>query len=99
MARKYYVRWGRFANCYDLCYAETAKDQALLEGMNFERITRERALILARQERDRRGTSFGSFGGYADTDVMPAAWYIEGMTETQLEDDYKLRNHIWEKKF
>lgn len=92
--KHYYVRYGKFGNCYDLTYAETAKDAAALESMNFERCTRTKALALARNERDRQVYD-QMFSGYADTDVMPPAWYIVGITDTKLYAAYECKGHIW----
>lgn len=96
--KHYYVRYGEFRNIYALTYAETAKDAAELESRNFERITRKEALRLAARERDLRAYN-PMFSGIADVAVMPPAWYIAGMSETQLSDEYDCKNHIWEAKY
>lgn len=95
--KQYYLHHGEFANMYSLVYAETAEEAAALESMGFERCTRAEALVLAKNERERRLYD-GQFANYADSEIMPPAWYINKLTDDQLYDDYECSNHIWIKR-
>jgi hypothetical protein len=70
--RKYFVRYiSNFANMYDLRWADSENLIAMLKSKDYEQITREEAVRLCREEKQRRKYD-PSFSGYADTVVIPA---------------------------
>lgn len=91
--KKYYVHYYRdFANCYKLYWADSpAMEADLPEGA--ERITRKRALELARCESDRRKYEPMS-SGYADDSILPAGCDDADLANTR---DYILVGRIWER--
>ena len=91
--KKYYVHYYRdFSNCYNLYWADSpAMEADLPEGA--ERITRKRALELARCESDRRKYEPMS-SGYADDSILPAGCDDADLANTR---DYILVGRIWER--
>ena len=91
--KKYYVSYYRdFANAYRLRWADCpAMEADLPEGA--ERITRKRALELARAEAQRSKEDFAS-SGYADDTIAPAGCEHISLYNSQ---HYKLVGRIWER--
>lgn len=91
--RRYYVVRGRFANVYNLYYADSAVMAACLPE-NAERITRAVAIDLCQRERFRRKYDQG-FSGYADIAIYPADWEF-GEQIVDSREHWK-NGYIWEK--
>lgn len=68
---KYFIKRGDFSNQYSLAYTTDGT-----EPKGWERITREQAETMARDE-DRRRREEPSFSGYADSYVWP--YNMDGM--------------------
>ena len=68
--RKYFVKYGEFANTYSVCYTENESEetQAIERGM--ERITRKEAERLCARESERRKEN-PAFSGYASDVILP----------------------------
>lgn len=68
--RKYFVKYGDFANTYSICYTdnESEETQAIERGM--ERITRKDAERLCMRESARRKED-PAFSGYASDVILP----------------------------
>lgn len=73
--KQYYVQYYRdFGNTYTLRWADNAADIAALTSEGYERITRAKALWLARQEAIRRRDD-PAFAYYADDHIYPVRDY------------------------
>jgi hypothetical protein len=99
--RSYYVHHtSDFTNAYHLYYADTAADLAALpEGA--KRITRKKALLLAREESDRRKYN-SAFSSFADIAIYPAADCVDGTggyiyVDWYNDRRYSLSGRIWER--
>lgn len=89
--RKYWVQyWRNFGNTYNLFYTENPEEESMLPG-NAERITRKKALQLAREESDRRKFD-GAFAYYAPETIAPLS--IEDIVNNS---HYQLIGRIWER--
>lgn len=89
--RKYWVQyWRNFGNTYNLFYTENPEEESMLPG-NAERITRKKALQLAREESDRRKFD-GAFAYYASATIAPLS--VEDIVNNS---HYQLIGRIWEK--
>lgn len=89
--RKYWVQyWKSFANTYNLFYTENPEEESMLPG-NAERITRKKALQLAREESDRRKFD-GAFAYYAPETIAPLS--VEDIVNNS---HYQLIGRIWER--
>lgn len=89
--RKYWVQyWRNFGNTYNLFYTENPEEESMLPG-NAERITRKKALQLAREESDRRKFD-GAFAYYAPETIAPLS--VEDIVNNH---HYKLIGRIWER--
>lgn len=89
--RKYWVQyWRNFGNTYNLFYTEKPEEESMLPG-NAERITRKKALQLAREESDRRKFD-GAFAYYAPETIAPLS--VEDIVNNS---HYQLIGRIWER--
>lgn len=89
--RKYWVQyWRDFANTYNLYYTENPEEESMLPK-NAERITRKKALQLAREESDRQKFD-EAFAYYASTTIAPI-----GEHDIVNNHHYHLIGRIWEK--
>lgn len=89
--RKYWVQyWRNFGNTYNLFYTENPEEESMLPG-NAERITRKKALQLAREESDRRKYD-EAFAYYAPETIVPIN--VEDIVNNR---HYKLIGRIWER--
>lgn len=89
--RKYWVQyWRNFGNTYNLFYTENPEEESMLPG-NAERITRKKALQLAREESDRRKYN-GAFAYYAPETIAPLS--VEDIVNNS---HYQLIGRIWER--
>ena len=89
--RKYWVQyWRNFGNTYNLFYTENPEEESMLPG-NAERITRKKALQLAREESDRRKFD-GAFAYYAPETIAPLS--VEDIANNS---HYQLIGRIWER--
>lgn len=89
--RKYWVQyWRNFGNTYNLFYTENPEEESMLPG-NAERITRKKALQLAREESDRRKFD-GAFAYYAPETIAPLS--VEDIVNNS---HYQLIGRIWER--
>lgn len=89
--RKYWVQyWRDFANTYNLYYTENPEEESMLPG-NAERITRKKALQLAREESDRRKFD-RAFAYYASATIAPLS--VEDIVNNS---HYQLIGRIWER--
>lgn len=89
--RKYWVQyWRNFGNTYNLFYTENPEEESMLPK-NAERITRKKALQLAREESDRRKFD-GAFAYYASATIAPI-----GERDIVNNHHYKLIGRIWER--
>lgn len=89
--RKYWVQyWRNFGNTYNLFYTENPEEESMLPG-NAERITRKKALQLAREESDRRKFN-GAFAYYAPETIAPLS--VEDIVNNS---HYQLIGRIWER--
>ena len=98
MAKKYFIRYGHFANMYDLAWAKDDAELSALEKIGFERCSRKWAEQKAREEIDRQHYD-PSFSGYADRAVNPAKYFTEISAcdrDTWLWRYYNLKGVIWE---
>ena len=102
MAKKYFIRYGNFANMYDLAWAKDDAEMSALESIGFERCSRKWAEQKAREEIDRQHYD-PYFSGYADRAVMPALYYTNEKCEywdvnrrDWLWRYYNLKGVIWE---
>ena len=102
MAKKYFIRYGNFANMYDLAWAKDAAEMSALESIGFERCSRKWAEQQARNEIDREHYD-AAFSGYADRAINPAKYYTKEKSEdwccdrdTWLWRNYNLKGVIWE---
>lgn len=85
MKKQYFVNYYRdFGNTYTLRWADNAADAEMLKTNGYERITRRKALELAREENDRRERDY-NFSGYADNRIYPANYDAEN--DTMFETD------------
>lgn len=68
--RKYFVKYGDFANTYSVCYTENESEevQAVKQGM--ERISRKEAVALCARESTRRKEN-PAFASYASDVILP----------------------------
>ena len=82
--RKYFVKYGDFANTYSVCYTENESEetQAIEQGM--ERISRKEAIELCVMESERRKQN-PAFSGYASDVILPFGydgdWTNDGTME------------------
>lgn len=92
MTKKFYInRTADFGNTYELFWADSPEMVSRLpEGA--ERITRQEALKLARQEAYRRKHD-SAFSGYADNAVYPAGYNGDIANDPR----YQLIGRIWER--
>lgn len=89
--RKYWVQyWRNFGNTYNLFYTENPEEESMLPK-NAERITRKKALQLAREESDRRKFD-GAFAYYAPETIAPLS--VEDIVNNS---HYQLIGRIWER--
>lgn len=89
--RKYWVQyWRNFGNTYNLFYTENSEEESMLPE-NAERITRKKALQLAREESDRRKFD-GAFAYYAPETIAPLS--VEDIVNNS---HYQLIGRIWER--
>lgn len=89
--RKYWVQyWRNFGNTYNLFYTENPEEESMLPK-NAERITRKKALQLAREESDRRKFD-GAFAYYAPETIAPLS-----VKDIVNNSHYQLIGRIWEK--
>ena len=99
MRRQYFVRFGDFANVYDLAWSDSKCDTAFLLEHGFEQTTLKEALQLARRESDRRKYD-QAFSGYANTEIYPAKYFTmavyDDIPENLLYHNYELHGRIWE---
>lgn len=98
MTKKYFIRYGNFANMYDLAWAKDDAEMSALEKIGFERCSRKWAEQKAREEIDRQHYD-PSFSGYADRAVNPAKYFTEipaSDRDTWLWRYYNLKGVIWE---
>lgn len=94
--KKYYVIYGDFSNVYDLIWADESNEQYVPEGA--ERITRTKALELARAESIKRKTDENN-SGYATQYIYPAeVLKVDGLCEDYMWNSrkYYLEGRIWE---
>ena len=102
MAKKYFIRYGNFANIYDLAWAKDDAEMSALESIGFERCSRKWAEQKAREEIDRQHYDV-AFSGYADRAIKPALYYTNEKREywdinrhDWLWRYYNLKGVIWE---
>ena len=68
--RHYWILRGNMDNSYALRWTDDANGDSAAQALQMERITRARAMDLARRERERRRYDPG-FSGYADAHIHP----------------------------
>ena len=98
MTKKYFIRYGNFANMYDLAWAKDDAEMGALEKIGFERCSRKWAEQKAREEIDRQHYD-AAFSGYADRAINPAKYFTEiaaSERDTWLWRNYNLKGVIWE---
>lgn len=89
--KKHFVIYGNFSNVYDLLWTDSLEmEKELPEGA--KRITRTRALELARAESERAKYTPSS-SGYASSTIAPA-----GYKGNNADGCYKLVGQIWERE-
>lgn len=90
--RKYWVQyWRNFGNTYNLFYTENPEEESMLPG-NAERITRKKALQLAREESDRRKYD-EAFAYNADSEIYPVSFVGDIVNNPH----YQCVGRIWER--
>lgn len=90
--RKYWVYyWQNFGNTYRLWYTENSDEEKLLPE-TAERITRKKALQLAREESDRQKFD-EAFAYYADSEIYP----IGSVCDIENNPHYQCVGRIWER--
>lgn len=90
--RKYWVDyWRNFGNTYRLWYTENSDEEKLLPE-TAERITRNKALQLAREESDRRKYD-ETFAYYADSEIYPISFAGDIVNSPH----YQCVGRIWER--
>ena len=72
--KTYFIRWGDFANTYELAWADNKDDVSWLVSQNFARCTRRQAEYCAQLERDCRKYD-PAFSGFASSAIYPAKFY------------------------
>lgn len=82
--RKYFVKYGEFANTYSVCYTanESEEAQAIEQGM--ERISRKEAIELCVRENERRKEN-PAFSGYAPTAITPFGYDGDWINDINME--------------
>ena len=82
--RKYFVKYGNFANTYSVCYTENESEemQAIERGM--ERISRKEAIELCSRESARRKED-PSFSGYAPIVITPFGYDGDWRNDRSME--------------
>lgn len=68
--RKYFVKYGEFANTYSVCYTENESEEAQAIEQGMERISRKEAIELCTRESERRKEN-PAFSGYASDVILP----------------------------
>ena len=68
--RKYFVKYGDFANTYSICYTENESEEAQALELGMERISRKEAVALCARESTRRKED-PAFAGYASDVILP----------------------------
>ena len=68
--RKYFVKYGEFANTYAVCYTENIEEEAEAIGQGMKRISRKEAIELCVRESERRKEN-PAFAGYASDVILP----------------------------
>lgn len=96
MRRQYFVHYyKRFANAYNLFYADTEEDLKLVPE-DAERITRKKAESLAADENYRRRTD-RSFSGFADNAVYPVGMTERDIYNLEQEIGFHKVGYVWER--
>lgn len=82
--RKYFVKYGDFANTYSVCYTENESEevQAVKQGM--ERISRKEAVALCARESTRRKED-PAFSGYASDVILPFGYDNDWRNDRNME--------------
>lgn len=100
--KTFYIRYPRdFANEYDLCYCESAEEQAAAEKAGFERITRKEAERKCAAEKWARKND-QAFSGYGSSSILPYSLLAKNAADPYgditLPEDIGLTLHgyIWE---
>lgn len=87
MRKKYYVEYyKRFANTYNLYYAETSEQVKVAEKAGLERITRKEAEKLCVDENYRRKNDH-DFSGYADNVIYPIDYNGDWINDKRVYKD------------
>jgi hypothetical protein len=84
--KNFYIKRSRFANVYDLAWAETEKQTQMALQQGYERIPRSEAFSLCAAERRRRKRD-PYFSGYASTVILP----IDYPEECDWPNDHSVR--------
>ena len=82
--KKYFVKYGNFANTYSVCYTENESEEAQALELGMERISRKEAIELCARESARRNEN-PAFSGYASDVILPFGydgdWTNDGTME------------------
>ncbi len=82
--RKYFVKYGDFANTYSVCYTENDAEEAQAIEQGMEHITRKEAEQLCRNESARCKDNPG-FSGYASEEIIPFGYDDDWRNDRRVE--------------
>lgn len=82
--RKYFVKYGDFANTYSVCYTENESEEAQAIEQGMERISRKEAVELCVRE-SVRCKEDPSFSGYASEVILPFGYEEDWRNDRRVE--------------
>ena len=82
--RKYFVKYGDFANTYSVCYTENDAEEAQAIEQGMEQISRKEAVELCVRE-SVRCKEDPSFSGYASEVILPFGYDGDWRNDRRME--------------